>query len=79
MVRLLVYSNQPMLVKGLESVLMKSDGFEILPVCTTICGILDQMKAAQPDLALMDLTAEVTFAVLSEINQAVPAAKLSSG
>src|SRR6476646_10848854 len=65
MTRILLYSDEPILAKGLESVLRQVEGFELLPACSTVAGVVDQVAHGGPDLVLMDLTPEITFAVLS--------------
>jgi two-component system, NarL family, nitrate/nitrite response regulator NarL len=71
MTRILLYSDEPILAKGLESVLRQVEGFELLPACTTVAGVVDQVAHGGPDLVLMDLTPEITFAVLSEMKHAM--------
>ncbi len=71
MTRILLYSDEPILSKGLESVLRQVEGFELLPACSTLASLLDQISREAPDLVLMDLTPEVTFGVLSEMKHAL--------
>jgi DNA-binding NarL/FixJ family response regulator len=71
MTRILLYSDEPILAKGLESVLRQVEGFELLPTCTTLAALMEQIGQGTPDLVLMDLTPEVTFAVLSEMKHAM--------
>jgi two-component system nitrate/nitrite response regulator NarP len=67
MTRILLYSDEPILCKGLESVLRQVEGFELLPTCGALPSLLEQMARHAPDLVLMDLTSEVTFGVLSDM------------
>ena len=76
MTRILLYSDEPILAKGLESVLRQVEGFELLPTCTTVTGVIDQVAHGAPDLVLMDLTPEITFAVLSELKHAMANTKI---
>ena len=76
MTRILLYSDEPILAKGLESVLRQVEGFELLPTCNTVGGVLEQVSQGSPDLVLMDLTAEITFAVLSELKHAMITTKI---
>ncbi len=69
--RILLYSDEPILAKGLESVLRQVEDFELLPTCTTVAGVVDQVAHGGPDLVLMDLTHEITFAVLSEMKHSM--------
>src|SRR5579883_730338 len=76
MTRILLYSDEPILAKGLEAVLRQVEGFELLPTCTTVAGVIDQVAHTIPDLVLMDLTSEITFAVLSELKHAMSSTKI---
>ena len=76
MTRILLYSDEPILAKGLESVLRQVDGFELLPICGTVANLMEQLGPGAPDLVLMDLTQEVTFAVLSEMKHVMTNSKI---
>jgi two-component system nitrate/nitrite response regulator NarP len=76
MTRILLYSDEPILAKGLEAVLRQVEGFELLPTCNTVAGVIDQVAHVVPDLVLMDLTSEITFAVLSELKHAMASTKI---
>jgi DNA-binding NarL/FixJ family response regulator len=71
MTRILLYSDEPILAKGLESVLRQVEGFDLMPTCNTLTALMEQIGQGTPDLVLMDLTPEVTFAVLSEMKHAM--------
>jgi DNA-binding NarL/FixJ family response regulator len=76
MTRILLYSDEPILAKGLESVLRQVEGFELLPTCNTVAGVADQVAHTTPDLVLLDLTPEITFAVLSDLKHAMASTKI---
>ena len=57
MTRILLYSDEPILAKGLESVLRQVEGFDLLPTCNTLAALMEQITQGAPDLVLMDLTA----------------------
>jgi DNA-binding NarL/FixJ family response regulator len=76
MPRILLYSDEPVLSKGLESVLQQVEGFDLLPSCGTVALLMEQMASDAPDLVLMDLTAEVTFGVLSDMKHAPTRTKI---
>ena len=76
MTRILLYSDEPILAKGLESVLRQVENFELLPTCTTVAGLMEQIAHGSPDLVLMDLTPEITFGVMSELKHAMTACKI---
>jgi DNA-binding NarL/FixJ family response regulator len=76
MTRILLYSDEPILAKGLESVLRQVENFELLPTCTTVAGLMEQITNGSPDLVLMDLTPEITFGVMSELKHAMTTCKI---
>jgi two-component system, NarL family, nitrate/nitrite response regulator NarL len=76
MTRVLLYSDEPILSKGLESVLRQAGGFEMLPSCSSVAGLMELMVRNAPDLVLMDLTPEVTFGLLSEMKHVISHAKI---
>ena len=76
MTRILLYSDEPILAKGLESVLRQVDGFELLPTCGSVASLVEQMTQGSPELVLMDLTPEITFAVLNEMKHAMMSCKI---
>ncbi len=76
MTRVLLYSDEPILAKGLESVLRLVEGFDLMPTCVTVACLMEQMNNNAPDLVLMDLTHEITFAVLSEMKHAMMSCKI---
>jgi DNA-binding NarL/FixJ family response regulator len=69
MIHLSLYTKEAFLAKGLESELRQAGGFEVLPLCGTLAGLTEQIKRHTPDLALLDLSPEVTFAVLSDMKR----------
>ena len=71
MTRVLLYSDEPMLAEGLKAVLCESQDFELLPTSNSLPAVLAQLDQDAPDLILMDLTAEITFAVLSSMKHAM--------
>jgi two-component system response regulator DesR len=76
MTRILLYSDEPILARGLEWVLCQVEEFELLPLCSTLAGLMEQTVRSAPDLVLMDLTPEVTFAALVELKHAMTDSKI---
>ncbi len=76
MTRLHLYSDEPILAKGLEAVLRQVDGFELLPTSNSVAGLIETMEKSDPDVVLMDLTPEITFAVLSNLKHALNRTKI---
>jgi DNA-binding NarL/FixJ family response regulator len=76
MTRIVLCSDEPILAKGLESVLRKVEGLELLPSCRTLAGLMTQMAVLPPNLILLDHTAEVTFTALSELRRVMAECKI---
>ena len=72
MPRILLCSGEPILAKGLESVFRNVGGFDLLPSCGSIAGLQEQLAHSQPEVLLLDLSPEVTFAVLSDLKHTAP-------
>lgn len=76
MTRIVLCTNEPMLAKGLQSVLRQIEDFDLLLSCNTLAGLKEQMAHDPPDLLLMDLTPEITFASLSELKSVMVGSKI---
>jgi DNA-binding NarL/FixJ family response regulator len=69
--------DEPMLAKGLESVLRRVEDFELLPVCCGIPALTELLgHGTSPDVILLDLTENVTFGVLSALKATTGGAKV---
>jgi DNA-binding NarL/FixJ family response regulator len=69
MTQVLLYSKEPLLAKGLESVLRQAGGFEMLPLCSTLAEVTEDVAHKTPDIILLDHGPELTFSVLSELQR----------
>jgi len=77
MTRILLCVGEPTLVKGLEHLLRQVEGFELLPTCCGITALMESVsKGARPDLVLLDLAPNVTFAALAELKRVTADAKI---
>jgi hypothetical protein len=65
--RLLLYSQEPILAKGLEAVLREAEAIELLPVCETIASLVARAAAESPDIVLLDWTSEIDFDLLGKL------------
>ncbi len=70
MSRVLLVSDQPVLLGGFQEVLA-SRGFEV-SVCDSAASALPPETTVTPDLVLMDLTAGLTFGDLTDVNGRLP-------
>jgi len=77
MMRIILCVGEPILAKGLEDVLRQVEGFELLPTCCSVTTLAELLsKGARPDLVLLDLTQDVTFALMSELTRTMRDAKI---
>jgi DNA-binding NarL/FixJ family response regulator len=76
MIRIVLYSNQPILAKGLESLIVADPALELSAYCSTSAALKQHMVNENPDLAVVDLTPEITFAMLGELQSLAPQCKL---
>lgn len=76
MTRILLYSDEPILSRGLEAVLRQDPEFEMSPLCGAIAELVGRAANEMPDIILMDLTPEVTFAALSDMKHSVMRSKV---
>jgi DNA-binding NarL/FixJ family response regulator len=68
-IRLLLYTDQPLLAHGLASLDLLQHGLVIERTCTTLAETRDAVRTVEPDILLMDLTKEVTLPALSEFRR----------
>jgi two-component system, NarL family, nitrate/nitrite response regulator NarL len=67
-VRILLYSEEPILAKGFESSFCRVEGFEILTTCTALEDLPDKIALEKPDVVLVDFTPAITFIELHELS-----------
>jgi len=76
MTRVYLYSDQPILAKGLEAVLAATGRFQLESFFSGLPELLARLEADVPEILLLDLTPEVTFGALSDIKRVVQDCKL---
>src|SRR5579863_3484727 len=76
MTRTLLFSDEPILAKGLESILANVDGFQLTGVCASTTKLKEILDAGEPDILLIDLTSDGSFSILSELKKASLNAKV---
>jgi len=76
MASVILCSDEPILAEGLTRILAGVESLELISYCAGMDGLRDQMEALQPDLLLVDLTAGITFGVLSSLHEAASHAKI---
>jgi DNA-binding NarL/FixJ family response regulator len=68
MVRLVLYSDTPVLAAGLRALLRNAAGFELASVCASLPELRQSVAGLAPHVVLMDFTSEFTPAALHEID-----------
>jgi DNA-binding NarL/FixJ family response regulator len=76
MTRLLLYTDEPIQAKGLQTVLVPSAGFELSAVSRSTMNLIDEVYACNPDVLLMDLTPELNLGVLVELQRHIPSSRI---
>ena len=76
MIRTLLFSDEPILAKGLEAILVSVEGFQLTGVCSNTAKLKEILESGEPDILLIDLTSDVTFSILSELKKASLNAKI---
>lgn len=68
-----LYSNQPVLARGLACVLSQAAELSFAGVCL---GMEERVARTAPDILLLDVTPEVTFDLLTELRHTLPRCSL---
>jgi DNA-binding NarL/FixJ family response regulator len=68
MARILLCSDEPILAEGLTKIFSAEDGMQLCSWCSRVEDLAGHLGLHQPDLLLVDLTNDVTFAVLSGLH-----------
>jgi DNA-binding NarL/FixJ family response regulator len=77
MTRILLCVGEPIPAKGIEQLLRQVEGFDLLPACCGVTALMESISnGARPDLVLLDLTPDVTFAAMSDLKRAAADAKI---
>jgi len=69
MATVLLCTDEPILAEGLTRLLSGGESLQLISWCPSIDGLRDQLESHQPDVLLVDLTSDVTFAVLSGLHE----------
>jgi DNA-binding NarL/FixJ family response regulator len=73
---IIIYSDQPILTAGIKSLINGDPRFTLCASCSTVPALQEHLASESPDLALLDLTPEVTRAGLQELQNLAPECKL---
>jgi DNA-binding NarL/FixJ family response regulator len=67
-IRLLLYTDAPVLAAGLRSLLGGTGDFELVSVCSTLPELRSAAASVNPQIVLMDFTSELPAGVLGQID-----------
>jgi len=76
MASVLLCTDEPILAEGLSRILSASQGLNLISCCSELKGLHAQIELHEPDLLLVDLTADVTFGVLSGLDDMASKARI---
>ncbi len=76
MVRVAVYSDHPIMANGLGSLIAADPALEWNACCSNIAALKEHLASGTSDLAVLDLTPEITVAMLNELRNIAPKCKL---
>jgi DNA-binding NarL/FixJ family response regulator len=68
MASVLLCTDEPVLAEGLKRILAGVEGLNLCSWCSRVSDIAKELEAHKPDILLVDLTSDVTFAVLSSLH-----------
>lgn len=76
MASVLLCSDEPILAEGLSRILAGAEALTLVSFCPRVEELRSQMESHQPDLLLVDLSAGITFSVLSGLHEVAAQAKI---
>jgi DNA-binding NarL/FixJ family response regulator len=72
MAGVLLFTDEPVLAKGFVSVVSSVPGFDEVSVCHTTAALAEVVPKLRPDILLIDLTPDVTFGILTQLQRDLP-------
>jgi two-component system nitrate/nitrite response regulator NarL len=76
MASIVVYTDQPMLAMGMKSLIAGEGMLTLSGCCTQFQALRETLAEARPDLALVDVTHEITGVCLDELQSDAPDCKI---
>jgi DNA-binding NarL/FixJ family response regulator len=76
MASVLLCTDEPILAEGLTRILSDMEGHALVAWCSDLGSLAGKIDEFKPELLLIDLTAEVNFAVLSGLHQIARQARI---
>jgi len=76
MINVAIYSDQPILAGGLESVISLDVDLQVSEGVSNLKELGEHLADEKPDIAVLDLTAELTITVLEQLHRRAPDCRL---
>jgi DNA-binding NarL/FixJ family response regulator len=76
MASVLLCTDEPILAEGLTRILSEIEGLSLVSWCSDLAALATKIEEFAPQLLLIDLTADVNFAVLSSLHQIARQARI---
>lgn len=76
MIRTLIYTDAPIVAHGLLAILSADPSIEVLDTPSNLADVRHPLQTAAPDILLLDLTPDVTFAELTDLKRSAPECKI---
>jgi two-component system nitrate/nitrite response regulator NarL len=76
MVSVVLYSDQPILAKGLGAVIAADPALELIASCSKVAALKEHLANQAPHLAVLETTPDITLAALRELQSLAPGCKL---
>ncbi len=76
MSNVLLCANEPILAEGLRRIFENVPGLDLVGCCPQLEDLQEQVETLQPDILLIDLTADVTFSVMSGLRDMISKSKI---
>jgi DNA-binding NarL/FixJ family response regulator len=72
MARVLLFTDEPVLARGFIGIVSSVPGFDTVSVCHTTAELAETVPKLTPEVLLIDLTPDVTFGVLTQLQRDLP-------
>jgi DNA-binding NarL/FixJ family response regulator len=76
MTRVVLYTDEAVLEKGLEAVLGSADGFELCRTARLAQELAAAVQGDKPDVVLVDFTPDLSFSLLVELQRLAPGTRI---
>jgi DNA-binding NarL/FixJ family response regulator len=75
-VRLLLFTDEPVLISGLRSLFSSQQEIELSAVCSVATRLAATTARIKPDVLLLDMLPDLTFSLLVDMQRKMPEAKM---